>query len=208
MVLLPTSYFPPISWMATAVQQQQVWIEACEHFPKQTWRNRCSIAGSDRIQQLVVPLSGRKDKTLTKDIRIDHSQPWRKIHLRTLQACYRRSPWFEFYEDDLEEFYERKEEFLVDLNAHVSGMLLRWLRKDVEFSFTAEFQKKIAGIDLRDILTKENIWKDHSIPNYIEGVETKKEPVKNLSVLDLLFHQGKNSAAILDQVKVLPRASG
>ncbi len=208
MILLPTSYFPPISWMAEAVQQKKVWIEACEHFPKQTWRNRCSIAGSGNIHQLIVPLSGRRDKTLTKDIRIDHLQAWRKIHLRTLQACYRRSPWFEFYEDDLVEFYERKEEYLVDLNANLCGMLLKWLRKDVEFSFTVEYQKHFDGKDLRDSLTKENVWKEHAIPNYTEGADNKEKPTQNLCVLDLFFHQGKNSASILESVKVLPKASG
>ena len=55
-VLLSTAYFPPIEWMAYAVQSNGVVLEANEYFQKQTYRSRTHIAGSNGVQKLSAPV--------------------------------------------------------------------------------------------------------------------------------------------------------
>ena len=207
MFLLPTSYFPPISWMAHAVLRKEISVEVFEHFPKQTRRNRCTVIGKNGPLDLIVPLSGRKDKTITKDIRIDYGQAWRRIHFRSLQACYKRTPWFEFYEDDLAVFFEKKDEFLVDLNANLIAMLSGWLRIEISISFTSEYMDKIDGTDLRDLLDRKKNPPSFMIPDYNEGSLRFDMPVNDPSVLDLFFQKGKNSGEFLNSIRGLPGIS-
>src|SRR5687767_704652 len=99
-VILPVSYLAPVSYFALLQQHEKISIELFEHFPKQTYRNRCSIYSPNGIQHLVVPVQARKDKMLTRDVRISYDHPWQKLHWRSLESAYRSSPFFEFYEDD------------------------------------------------------------------------------------------------------------
>ena len=42
-MLLPTAYLGPIPYYRLMHRATEVRIEACEHYPKQTLRNRCLI---------------------------------------------------------------------------------------------------------------------------------------------------------------------
>ena len=170
-----------------------------EHFPKQTWRNRCSVLSENVLQQLVVPLSGRRDKTLVKDIRIDHSSQWQKIHWKTLEACYRRSPWFEFYEDDIQPLFLLKEQFLLDLNDRIITCLSGLLGKKLSPQRTNTYEEKGDFIDARSHFSKKMVENHCVIPAYATG-SGRVTSHSNLSILDLLFMEGKRSSEILNQV--------
>ena len=55
-VLLSTTYFGPIQWYQKLCCADEVWIERCENFQKQTYRNRCVIATTQGTQTLTVPV--------------------------------------------------------------------------------------------------------------------------------------------------------
>ena len=74
---------------------------------KQSFRNRCVIASPNGPLNLVIPVI-RNTKNKIKDVQIDHSQQWIKIHWKSLESAYRSSPYFEYYEDDfLDQFIFR-----------------------------------------------------------------------------------------------------
>jgi hypothetical protein len=200
-ILLPTSYFAPVSYYAQLLRADAVTIELYEHFPKQTWRNRCSIYSPNGIQHLLVPLSGRKDKSLTKDIGISNDRNWQLMHWRSLEAAYRSSPYFEYYEDDLRPFFERKFDSLVELNTGIMRSILELLKIKKEFSFSTEYIGKPAEEDLRDILAKRNVM-GTNFPRYMQVFENKAGFLSNLSIADLLFNQGPQSAAYLAQLSL------
>ncbi len=202
-ILLPTCYFPPVSWFAYGSAYPKTIIEAYEHFPKQTWRNRCSVLSENVLQQLVVPLSGRRDKTLVKDIRIDHSSPWQKIHWKTLEACYRRSPWFEFYEDDIQPLFLIKEQFLFDLNDRIITCLSGLLGRELSLQRTNTYDEKGNFTDVRTHFSKKMIESHCIIPPYAGG-SGRVTSHRNVSVLDLLFMEGKRSAEVLKEVSWIP----
>ena len=105
-VLLPISYLGPASYFSVFIQSSEVFIESNEHFVKQSIRNRCSILSSNGTQLLSIPKERKSaDKTLITDINISKSQNWQKLHWQALISSYNSSPFFEYYKDQLGEFY-------------------------------------------------------------------------------------------------------
>lgn len=199
--LLPTSYLAPISYYALLLSADKIEIELHEHFQKQTPRSRCSIYSPNGLQQLIIPLDGRKDKSLTRDIKISNENPWQKLHWRSLESAYRSSPYFEFYEHDLIEFYANKYELLFEFNNSLQNKILELLKIKKEFSYTLEYKKIPTGIaDHRDHLTKKNLNLSNNFPRYIQVFEDKHGFLPNLSIADLLFNLGPDSVDYLKQI--------
>ncbi|MCK5677301.1 MAG: WbqC family protein, partial [Flavobacteriaceae bacterium] len=90
LILQPT-YFSPIIQYVVMAQMDGLKFEIEDNFQKQTYRNRCYIYGANGKQLLVVPLVHSKIHTRqkTKDVKIENSFLWQKLHFRSLQTAYR-----------------------------------------------------------------------------------------------------------------------
>lgn len=193
--IFPLFYLPPISYF-TALKQSdfKFTLEKFEHFPKQTYRNRASIASPNGVLDLTVPVvKGSKVHTKIKDVKISYDARWQRLHWLSLQNCYRSSAFFEYYEDGLVPFYEKKFDFLFDYNLE----LLQWLCKQVKVNphvdFTAEYVEQYTGrSDFRQEFTKNNV-PNTQISHYFQVFSDRNEFMPNLSVVDLLFSQGPQS---------------
>ena len=95
-MILTTTYFGPVEWYSQLYRADNVLLEACESFIKQTWRNRCVIATANGLQTLTVPVEHGGSR-LIKDVRVSNHGSWRRVHWNTLQSAYSESPFFEFY---------------------------------------------------------------------------------------------------------------
>jgi len=141
-VYLTTAYFGPCAYFYEILQSDLVFIEAHEHYEKQSWRNRCRIIGANGEMDLSVPvLEGRGLNQPVKDIRIDYHQNWQKIHFKSVESAYRHSPYYEYLIDDLMEFWTVKADFLLDYNLKITERILRLLKKAGCIRLTEEFQK-------------------------------------------------------------------
>src|ERR1700754_2393292 len=125
-----------------------------------SFRNRCQIAGGEGVINLNVPLEkGRDQKTRMKDVRIADAQPWQAQHWKTIVSCYSRSPWFEFYRDELEELYKTRYEFLIDWNRACFEWTVKVLRLPLTVSFTRTWKAVYdpeEAVDLRGKLVPKN----------------------------------------------------
>ena len=199
-ILIPVSYFPPLSCFHLIIKNENICFELYEHFPKQTFRNRCSIYSPNGIQQMVIPLHDRKDKTITKDIRISYEQKWQTLHWRSLESAYRSSPYFEYYEDDFRPLYEKKFDFLVDFNLELMQVVFSLMKMKRKISFTKGYEKIPADIkDCRDVLNKKNI-PSVKFPRYAQVFEDRHGFISNLSIADLLFNQGNEAKDYLREI--------
>ncbi len=116
-VLLTSAYLAPVHYYAKLYAADYVVEERHEHYVKQTYRNRCVIAGPGGPQALTIPVEKRPSPhTPTCDIRISDHGNWRHLHWQALVTAYESSPFFEYYADDLRPCYERRYTFLVDFN--------------------------------------------------------------------------------------------
>jgi hypothetical protein len=204
-ILLHPTYFPSISHFAAIVQAEKVTFEMEDNFQKQTNRNRTYIYSPNGIQLLNIPVKHSKTAhQKTKDIQIENDFDWQKQHFKSLEAAYRSSPFFEYFEDDLLPIFEKKHSFLMDLNLEVFDLISRCLRMKIEYSTTTEYFQEINSDEITDFRFLANGKKDPSqFESYTQVFDDKFGFINNLSVLDLVFNEGKFALDYLKSQQLL-----
>ncbi|MGY3212587.1 WbqC family protein [Mucilaginibacter sp. HD30] len=194
--LLPMFYLPPVGWFSKfKTYQPDILLEAEEHFPKQTYRNRANIYSPDGMLSLVVPVvKGSKVHTKVKDVRISYDFRWQRLHWMSLESCYRRSAYFEFYEDALAPFYQKQFDFLFDFNEELLNLLLKSVKISASpqktESYEAVYPPGVA--DLRHSFSSKKEADLEQKP-YFQVFEERHGFIKNVSIVDLLFSQGPHA---------------
>ena len=200
-MLLPTAYLAPIPYYSLMLRTATVQIEAWEHYPKQTLRNRCLIATAGGVQALTVPVA-RPDnpKAPTRDIRISDHGHWQRLHWHALTSAYGMSPFFAYYADDFAPFYERHYEFLLDYNLALQSLVCDLLDIHPTVSLTEAYAPE-AEDDLRSAFTPRQPC--HTLPclppprAYYQVFGHKHSFLPDLSIVDLLFNMGNESVLYL-----------
>ena len=196
--LLPTAYFGPISYYAILLQHPDCSIELHEHFVKQSIRNRCDIYGANGKLQLTIPKQRKgSDKTIIKEIQISYKQNWQKEHWNAIVSCYNSSPYFEYYKDEFQPFFEKEEMLLIDLNNKLQVVILKFLQEEKDIKTTTEYLHQGNFSDLRN-----QNWNLEKQERYGQVFMEKHGFIANLSILDLLFNLGPESADYLHNLDI------
>lgn len=237
--LLSTAYFPPVSYFAAMAQEMGglvlrrpqadgnqerqaaapaltpavIYIEACENFQKQSYRNRCYFYGADGIQSLQVPIlhEGGTHKQPISEIRIDWSKPWLLQHKRAIISAYRTSAYFEYYQDELFAILDNQPEKLFDLNMALIRFFIEKTGLAIDLRTTEEYSRggqiltsdgSIATCeDLRDTIHPKrdnSIIEDLGLKKpYFQVFSQKHGFQSDLSIMDLLFNEGPESICYL-----------
>ena len=204
-ILLHPTYFPSISHFAAMVQSKSITFEIEDNFQKQTNRNRAYIYSPNGVQLLNIPVKHSKEShQKTKEIKIETDFDWQKQHFKSLEAGYRSSPFFEFFEADLRPIFEKKYTFLLDLNFEIFDILLHCFRMKADYTTTTEYFHEVDTTVITDFRTLVNGKKDLSIfDSYTQVFDDKHGFINNLSVLDLLFNEGKYAMEYLKTQKLI-----
>lgn len=102
-VFLSSAYLAPVEYYTKLLAYDKVFIEQHDHYMKQTYRNRCTIAAPDGELALSIPTV--KPDTLKcpmRDIRISDHGNWRHLHWNAIESAYNHTPFFEYYKDDFQ----------------------------------------------------------------------------------------------------------
>lgn len=199
-ILIHPSYFPSISHYVAILQAQHVQFEMDDNFQKQTNRNRMYIYSPNGIQMLNVPVKhGIEKHQKFKDVRIENDFDWQKNHFKSLEAAYRTSPFFEYFEDDFRPVFEKKKEFMMDLNLEVFEIINKCLGITINYSQTQEYFKEVP-VNITDLRYLINGKKDNNtFEPYTQVFDDKHNFINNLSILDLLFNEGRHAVTYLKQ---------
>jgi hypothetical protein len=200
-LLLPT-YFPSVSSFVAIAQSETVILEMDDNFQKQTNRNRMYIYSPNGIQLLNIPVKHtRENHQKTRDIKLETAFDWQKQHFKSLEAAYRSSPFFEYFEDAIMPIFEKKYTFLLDLNLETMATASKCLGMPFSYEKTQEYFKENPG--LNDYRHFANGKKDSSsFEPYTQVFEEKHGYLNNLSVLDLLFNEGRYALDYLRNQKL------
>lgn len=204
-LLLP-SYFPSISHYVAMAQSEEIVFEMEDNFQKQTNRNRTYIYSPNGIQLLNIPVKHSKQvHQKTKDVKIENDFDWQKQHFKSLEAAYRSSPFFEYFEDDILPFFEKKYTFLMDLNFETMNIVSKFLRMKLEYETTTEYFQEVDTNVVLDFRMLADGKKDTSqFEVYPQVFHEKNGFLNNLSVLDLIFNEGKFALDYLKNQKLNP----
>jgi hypothetical protein len=194
-ILIETAYMPPVDYMKEVIMADSIVIEAFETYTKQTCRNHCTMYGPNGKQTLAIPvIKVNGNHTLTRDIRISDHQPWQRTHWRSIETAYNNSPFFLFYQDLFAPYYERRFNFLIDLNLELLHLFLRIMKLNRIIRTSVEYVKSPSGIrDLRGILVQKRTEQAGQHPHYIQVFESSHGFIPGLSVLDVIFNLGPES---------------
>ena len=120
-MLLTTAYFPPIEYFALLAKYSVVYMEACENYQKQSWRNRCRILSANGPLDLNVPVvhEGGTFALPVKQIRVEYSTPWVLRTERAIESAYCSSPFFIYYRDALFAILDSHPATLWELNRRI-----------------------------------------------------------------------------------------
>ncbi len=191
-IIIHPTYFPSISHFVALAKAETITLEMGDNFQKQTNRNRMYIYSPNGIQLLNIPVKhSNQVRQKTKDIQLETAFDWQKQHFKSLEAAYRSSPFFEFFEDAILPVFEKKHQFLMDLNLETIEIVSKCLGLKLDYKISEEFHSEFDGYDFRNLA---NGKKDHSVCKpYNQVFQEKHGFINNLSILDLLFNEGRYS---------------
>lgn len=200
-VLLSTAYLGPVQYYTKFFLGKKVIIEKHDNFIKQTYRNRCLILSTNGPLALTVPvLRGSFHKTTVRSLEIDYSRKWQAEHWRAIESAYRSSPFFEYYSEDFKEVYKNLYPLLLQFNTELMKTVFRLAGISPDFSFSTTYLPTCA-LDYRMAIRPK-----HPIPDplfkpvfYHQVFEDRLGFTENLSILDLLFNTGPETASWLKQ---------
>lgn len=207
-IYLSSAYLAPIEYYTKLLTYGHIKIEQHDHYVKQTYRNRCTIAAPDGPLTLTVPIiKPNTPKCPMCDIRISEHGNWRHLHWNAIESAYNHTPFFEYYKDDFRPFYEKRIDFLIDFNEALSELICHLIDIQPDMARTDYYHTTFTAdeIDAREQIHPK---KDFTIEDsgftpypYYQVFQEKLGFLPNLSIIDLLFNMGPESLLILQKCK-------
>jgi len=201
-LLIDLHYLPNLEYFACLFPHNTIRLEAQESYQKQTYRNRCYVLTSQKVDRLTVPVCKSSSKLPYKIMGIDHSQPWEDLHWRALCTAYGKAPYFKYFAEYFHAVFLRRYIYLFDLNLTLLQTCLQLLQLDKKIELSENYEKELVGhsVDARHSIrphTRLNPSNYHQPVQYQQVFGKVFHP--NLSIIDLLFCEGHNACTILQQ---------
>jgi hypothetical protein len=199
-VCLSSAYLAPVEYYAALANAEIVYLEHCDYYVKQTYRNRCHIAAANGVMALSIPVNKSSgEKTLMRDVRISDHGDWQLQHWRSIESAYNSTPFFEYYKDDLFPFFEKKWTFLFDYNLEIQTKVLELfdIQPIIKYSTMYQQEPDAETVDLRESIHPKKENQLFETKPYYQVFEQRFGFQPNLSIIDLLFNMGNESILTL-----------
>ncbi|MGD8172510.1 WbqC family protein [Vibrio sp. TRT 21S02] len=195
-------------------------------YTKRDWRNRNKIKTSDECRWLTIPVKVKgKYYQKIRNTEIDGSQ-WKKKHWGSIQQNYKKSPFFNEISNILKPLYDKEHYLLSECNEDFIRSICNYLSIDTIINSSSEYEliegksEKLLNICLQAGATEyvsgpaakdyldEKIFIEAGIKvtwfsydNYPEYKQLWGDFNHYLSIIDLLFNQGKDSYKFMKFVR-------
>lgn len=193
-MILSTAWFPPVDYFALLANNPVVYLEACESYRKQTWRNRCRILTANGPMDLRVPVLHDGARLITQ-IRVDWSTPWLRQAEYAIDSAYFSSPFFIYYRDELFGLLDSKPETLWGMNLSIIDFFCSKIGIAPKILPTADFVPVLRD-DYREYFNPKRPC-ECAVRLYWQVFKERFGFVPGLSVMDLLFNEGPESLGYL-----------
>lgn len=194
---LTIAYFPPVEYFAILAKYSSVYVEACENYQKQSYRNRCLIYTENGVQPLNFPVrhvNGSFELPI-KEIEVDYSTPWVAKTEKCIDSAYYSSPFFAYYRDQLFAILDSHPSTLWELDIQIIRFFLLKTGLKTELVPTTEYSSGHVDIHPK---RPDTILHDLGLERpYYQVFSERYGFVPNLSVMDLLFNEGPESISWL-----------
>jgi hypothetical protein len=193
-----------------------VWNDL-EQWSRKGRTHRAAIMGEQGQQWINIPIKTADKKKAIGKVRIDQDDDWIESFWNALLHNYSNATWFDFFSDDLNADIKQFANFnrLLDLNIWFFGRLMKYLEFKVDYQLASQIPEFDPNPDLfMESMNADVIYQEYDAKNYQwlhdkQVPALKKHPVykqsegdfiAGLSILDLIFNEGKESFRVFDQL--------
>jgi len=202
--LIHPTYFPSIAHFVAIANADELVFETDDNFLKQTYRNRAYVYGANGKLTLNIPvIHSQKNRQKYRDVKIFNEEKWQSLHWKSLLSAYRTSPFFEYYEDELQPLFEMKTDFILDFNLKCFETITECLQLDVNTSKTETYQEAPADTNDFRFLVHAKKEQPQNFETFTQVFSNKHGFIPNLSILDLLFNEGPNALNYLESQTII-----
>ena len=122
--------------------------------------------------------------------------------LNAIASAYGSSPFFEYYQDDIRPFFEKRYEFLLDFNEEIRRTVCNLIGLEPHIEYSSSYSEPAPGeTDLRDAIHPKKRKAETILPvqpkPYYQVFSEKYGFQPDLSIIDLLMNMGPESILIL-----------
>lgn len=181
-------------------------------------RNKLIVGNNEKLISIPVHVKNRYDQ-LINQVEINYESNWIDSHLKTIYFNYSKHKYFNEIFEIIEKNFRKENKKLIDLNMNIINEICRYLNIDTKFKLSSTFNikkkksDKILNLILesggkqyftplrtRDYLKDGKIFEQNGIELFFFKYDCKAYNQKNsnkfishLSIVDLLFNQGKEA---------------
>lgn len=220
------TYLPWIGYFAILKQCQQFIILDDVQFNKRSWQQRNKIKSQGNEIILTVPvISKNKQHQRINEVLIDVSRNFRHKHIKSLSVNYSKSKYFNEIQNDLFDILNFPYQKLIDLNVNLIKYFINYLDINIKINFSSFYKSNnskdqlifdlcklsntkeyLSPIGAKAYLNENNLekfYKNNIRVNFFnynvnEYKQLNGNFISNLSIVDLIFNEGKNSKYYLN----------
>jgi len=195
-VLIESHYLPSVAYFSLLQKADKVLIESQESFQKQSYRNRCTILNVGSSLNLMIPIVHKSKHKTINEVEINYTERWMHKHSKSIQSAYGRSPFYEYYADEILALYNEPTQYLFNFNFKSTQLLAKLMGVNQSFTKTKPYVQNPESdlLDYRGLIhPKKNL--DYDFKPYNQHFGNNFIP--KMSALDLLFCEGPSSIQYL-----------
>lgn len=208
-IVLPPALCGSIGYYALMASHRDVVIDRyCRYDKRRKLMHRYDIADANGRLTLTIPIIKPHFGTSAtwNEAGVSAHGAWWNIHKVALWSAYARTPFFEYYIDELMPYLQPRNgiqpESLMDLNTGIDAVIrhISGIESNVRYELTPEEKELIDNNDL-SIIDHRNSNFDLDTP--IEYYQVRAEQqgfIPNLSILDLIFNMGPETPLVLKKI--------
>jgi len=108
LAIRPPEYFPGLRYMALVQHVDCFVLADTLAYRRQSFQNRARLRNPQGWQWITVPLEAHQRDRPIHEVAINRNDPWKGKHWRAFQYNYRSTPYFEYFEPQVEPFFQRE----------------------------------------------------------------------------------------------------
>ena len=187
-------------------------------FRKKGWQNRNRIRIKNGTTLLSIPVHAHSYPDIN-DVTIDNQKNWSTRHKKSILFNYAKAPYFEEFKDFIESVFEKKFEYLADLNTEIIKFIMNELEIKPKIIFSSNLNRSKKGSDRvleickavdADYYITGTVWAQSHLrieefkkSNIHVEFQEFQHPVykqihgkfiPEMSIIDLLFNEGRDGA--------------
>jgi len=144
--------------------------------------NRFRIDAPEGFREISVPLLSEGKKGRYSDLKVDYREKWNKKLINALKTGYGNSPFYQYYDYEIENILNIEYETFKDLNVAVRNwtlMVLKW-------------NQQIEWVDNEEVIAQTT-----EVKPYYQVFQDKYGFRPGMSILDLIFCEGTDAGILL-----------